>query len=190
MFILPISEHIFILRVLKRLFYVKTRDENLFKNVKSNWDNKVSSLNETFTQKVDNWNKSARNILGSSLNSSTINNSASRLGGDLNTTNNNQTDRSSKGRRESKLTVSSHPSHKDCIDEDHSEELQYKEISMSWFQNFKIFLVCKSGGYWPSSWWKKEVTLSYMIQETRNRLETNMDILRILRDIEFFNFYL
>ena len=39
MFILPISEHIFILRTLKRLFYVKTRDENLFKNVKSNWDN-------------------------------------------------------------------------------------------------------------------------------------------------------
>ena len=38
-FILPISEHIFILRTLKRLFYVKTRDENLFKNVKSNWDN-------------------------------------------------------------------------------------------------------------------------------------------------------
>jgi hypothetical protein len=29
-----------------------------------------------------------------------------------------------------------------------------------------------------------------MIQESRNRLETNMDILRILRDIEFFNFYL
>ena len=29
-----------------------------------------------------------------------------------------------------------------------------------------------------------------MIKESRNRLELNMDILRILRDIEFFNFYL
>lgn len=117
------------------------------------------------------------------------------MGNDLNTTNANanagQTERSSsKDRRGSKLTVSSHPSHKDCIDEDHIEELQYKEISMSWFQNFKIFIVCKTGNYWPQAWWKKEVIFSYMIQETRNRLETNMDILRILRDIEFFNFYL
>ena len=61
---------------------------------------------------------------------------------------------------------------------------------MTWFQNFKIFMVCKFGSYWPKNWWKKEVMLSYMIQESRNRLETNMDILRILRDIEFFNFYL
>lgn len=71
-FILPISEHIFILRVLKRLFYVKTRDENLFKNVRSNWSNKVQTLNETLVQKVDTWNKSARNILGSSFTSSTV----------------------------------------------------------------------------------------------------------------------
>ena len=71
-FILPISEHIFILRVLKRLFYVKTRDENLFKNVRSNWSNKVQTLNETLVQKVDTWNKSARNILASSFTSSTV----------------------------------------------------------------------------------------------------------------------